>query len=80
MTTDLAVAPGSLLVLYTDGLVEARGSDIDERLTELTHALAEPYASLESLCDGLLTRLAPVSADDDIALLIARIGTASPST
>jgi serine phosphatase RsbU (regulator of sigma subunit) len=71
-TTDLALEPGSLLVLYTDGLIESRGSDIDERLAELTHALTEPSPSLDALCDGLLARLVPASADDDIALLVAR--------
>ncbi|WP_137990998.1 SpoIIE family protein phosphatase [Streptomyces vilmorinianum] len=72
-TTEITLEPGSLLVLYTDGLIEARGSDIDERLAELTHLLAQPYPSLTGLCDSLLTHLVPGSADDDIALLIARL-------
>ncbi|MFI9155571.1 SpoIIE family protein phosphatase [Streptomyces sp. NPDC053367] len=72
VTVDMALEPGSLLVLYTDGLIESRGSDIDERLAELTDALAEPSPSLDALCDGLLARLVPASADDDIALLVAR--------
>ncbi|GGX97291.1 hypothetical protein GCM10010510_48520 [Streptomyces anandii JCM 4720] len=77
-TTDLHLERGSLLVLYTDGLVEARGSDIDERLAELTQALAHPVSSLEALCDSLLTRLVPAAADDDIALLAVRLtGTAT---
>ncbi|MFZ3495867.1 SpoIIE family protein phosphatase [Streptomyces sp. 5.8] len=74
-TTDITLPPGSLLVLYTDGLIEARGSDIDERLAELTDLLAQPAPSLDALCDSLLTHLVPASADDDIALLIARIKT-----
>ncbi|MET9885678.1 SpoIIE family protein phosphatase [Streptomyces sp. NPDC006430] len=78
-TTDLTLPPGSLLVLYTDGLVEARGSDIDERLADLTRLLTEPQGSLDHLCDSLITHLVPASADDDIALLIARIGS-GPST
>lgn len=75
-TTDVTLSPGSLLVLYTDGLVEARGSDIDERLGELTRLLAEPQQSLDHLCDSLITHLVPASADDDIALLIARVNSA----
>ncbi|MGW6966449.1 SpoIIE family protein phosphatase [Streptomyces zaomyceticus] len=71
-TTDHTFQPGSILVLYTDGLIESRTSDIDERLAELTDALAEPSPSLEAMCDSLLARLVPASADDDIALLIAR--------
>ncbi|MYT24726.1 SpoIIE family protein phosphatase, partial [Streptomyces sp. SID7760] len=74
-TTDLDLPPGSLLVMYTDGLVEARGSDIDVRLAELTRLLADPPRSLDHLCDSLITHLVPASADDDIALLIARVGT-----
>ncbi|MGW7456319.1 SpoIIE family protein phosphatase [Streptomyces sp. NPDC054797] len=74
--TELTLAPGSLLVLYTDGLVESRGTDIDDRLSELTRLLANPGRSLPHLCDQLITELVPGSADDDIALLIARIGTA----
>ncbi|MEU7553752.1 SpoIIE family protein phosphatase [Streptomyces sp. NPDC044571] len=72
-TTELTLAPGSLLVLYTDGLIEARGADIDERLGELTDLLAQPVRSLDGLCDSLLTHLVPAAADDDIALLIASV-------
>lgn len=75
-TTDVTLSPGSLLVMYTDGLVEARGSDIDERLGELTRLLGEHQRSLDHLCDSLISHLVPASADDDIALLIARVGSA----
>ncbi|MFD7319670.1 SpoIIE family protein phosphatase [Streptomyces sp. NPDC059875] len=71
-TTETTLQPGSLLVLYTDGLIESRGSDIDERLAELIHLLTQPHPSLTGLCDSLLTHLVPGSADDDIALLLAR--------
>ncbi|MEV8531405.1 SpoIIE family protein phosphatase [Streptomyces sp. NPDC051211] len=72
--TEFAVPPGSLLVLYTDGLIEARGSDLDERLAELTRLLADPQRQLDHLCDSLITHLVPAAADDDVALLVARIG------
>ncbi|MFD6987057.1 PP2C family protein-serine/threonine phosphatase, partial [Streptomyces sp. NPDC059956] len=71
---EISVPPGSLLVLYTDGLIEARGRDLDERLAELTHLLADPQRQLDHLCDSLITHLVPAAADDDVALLIARIG------
>ncbi|KOG36190.1 MULTISPECIES: SpoIIE family protein phosphatase [Streptomyces] len=74
-TTEVSVPLGSVLVLYTDGLVESRNSDIDARLTELTDLLAGPVPSLPALCDRLLTHLVPASSDDDIALLVARVGT-----
>ncbi|MEU6314175.1 SpoIIE family protein phosphatase [Streptomyces sp. NPDC047014] len=76
-TTEITLPPGSLLVLYTDGLIEARTRDIDERLSELTGLLTEPLQPLDQLCDTLITHLVPASADDDIALLTARIGTDS---
>ncbi|MET9468191.1 SpoIIE family protein phosphatase [Streptomyces sp. NPDC006544] len=72
--TDFTLPPGSLLVLYTDGLIEARGRDLDERLAELTRLLADPQRRLDHLCDSLITHLVPAAADDDVALLVARIG------
>ncbi|MFZ3474140.1 SpoIIE family protein phosphatase [Streptomyces sp. 4.24] len=68
------VPPGSLLVLYTDGLIEARGTDLDERLAELTRLLGDPQRHLDHVCDSLITHLVPAAADDDVALLVARIG------
>ncbi|WP_225801308.1 PP2C family protein-serine/threonine phosphatase, partial [Streptomyces sp. NK15101] len=79
ITTEHTLPAGSTLVLYTDGLIESRGSDIDERLAELIHALTEPCPSLDALCDSLLTRLVPASADDDIALLIAHLPAHRPT-
>ncbi|MFJ9814057.1 SpoIIE family protein phosphatase [Streptomyces sp. NPDC101151] len=77
-TTEIPVAPGTVLVLYTDGLVEDREHDLDERLEELTHLLAGTHPSLDELADTLINRLAPTPAQDDIALLIARVGTSIP--
>ncbi|MFG3297052.1 SpoIIE family protein phosphatase [Streptomyces sp. NPDC048179] len=77
-TTEISLAPGTVLVLYTDGLVEAREHDLDERLAELTHLLAGAHPSLDELADTLIDRLAPTPAQDDIALLIARVGTSVP--
>ncbi|WP_142212829.1 SpoIIE family protein phosphatase [Streptomyces sp. SLBN-118] len=85
-TIEITTQPGSLLVLYTDGLVEARNRDIDERLDELTRLLAQPAQPaqpgqpLDHLCDALISHLSPTAADDDIALLIARIGTNLPDS
>ncbi|WP_406724888.1 ATP-binding SpoIIE family protein phosphatase [Streptomyces sp. GD-15H] len=70
--TDFPVAQGSLLVLYTDGLVEARGRDIGTGLEALRLALARPGQSLETLCDTVIHTLLPEQPDDDVALLIAR--------
>ncbi|MEU0413405.1 SpoIIE family protein phosphatase [Streptomyces griseorubiginosus] len=64
---------GSLLALYTDGLVEGRDRDIDAGLILLRHALAQPSASLEAACDTVLQTLVPTDRPyDDVALLLAR--------
>ncbi|WP_043457304.1 ATP-binding SpoIIE family protein phosphatase [Streptomyces fulvoviolaceus] len=63
---------GSLLALYTDGLIEARDRDIDAGLTRLRQALAQPSPSLEATCDTVLEALLPARPDDDVALLLAR--------
>ncbi|GGS29872.1 hypothetical protein Snoj_26450 [Streptomyces nojiriensis] len=45
-TPDVTLLPGSRPVLYTDGLAEVRGRDIDDRLTELSRLLTEPQRPL----------------------------------
>ncbi|WP_162931147.1 SpoIIE family protein phosphatase [Streptomyces sporangiiformans] len=70
--TEMELPEGSLLVLYTDGLIEVRGRDIDESLDALCAALARPDPSLESTCDTVLGALLPTRPTDDVALLIAR--------
>ncbi|MFJ9563956.1 SpoIIE family protein phosphatase [Streptomyces fuscichromogenes] len=70
--TEVAIPEGSLLALFTDGLVETRGHDIDERIDELRDALARPAPSLEDLCDTVLESLRSGTRTDDIALLVAR--------
>ncbi|MFG2553956.1 SpoIIE family protein phosphatase [Streptomyces sp. NPDC048581] len=67
--------PGSTLLLYTDGLIEIPGSDLDTGLDRLRrHALALAQAPLDTLCDQLLARMPPGSTDD-VALLAVRLPT-----
>ncbi|MFI8339131.1 PAS domain S-box protein [Streptomyces sp. NPDC085639] len=73
-----AVAPGSVLALYTDGLVETPGSDIERQVDGLAAALEKALAttgSLEAAADRLLTDLLPDADDnaDDVTLLLVRI-------
>jgi len=63
---------GSLLALYTDGLIAARDHDIEAGLTLLRQVLARPAPSLEATCDAVLETLLPARPDDDVALLLAR--------
>lgn len=67
---------GSLLALYTDGLIEAPGHDVETGLTRLRSVLARHTPSLESACDAVLEALLPVGRpEDDVALLLARTRT-----
>ncbi|GKQ41388.1 SpoIIE family protein phosphatase [Streptomyces sp. A012304] len=66
------VSEGSLLALYTDGLIEAPGRDIDVGLDLLTEALHRPAAGLEEVCDEVMRKVRPDPPADDIVLLLAR--------
>lgn len=71
----LPYAPGDTLVLYTDGLIERRGEDIDAGLHRLTDALAR-YAGMgpDRLSDALLARLGVAGGSrDDIALVVVHL-------
>ncbi|MBT3150183.1 SpoIIE family protein phosphatase [Streptomyces sp. CHD11] len=67
--------PGDTLVLYTDGLVERRGEDIDAGLFRLSDAVGRhARLSPEDLADTLLTHLGVADGGpDDIALVIVRL-------
>ncbi|GAA1225108.1 SpoIIE family protein phosphatase [Kitasatospora nipponensis] len=73
--TRLDLVPGSVLALYTDGLVEERGSDIDLGIDELRAELAHaPAASLDELADHLLRKARRTAhRSDDIALLLTQV-------
>jgi serine phosphatase RsbU (regulator of sigma subunit) len=69
------IKDGSLFVLYTDGLVENRGRDIDDGLKRLQSVFG-PTSVREPIEALAKAALAGVSSDrhrDDVALLIARL-------
>jgi hypothetical protein len=67
---EVLLSPGDTVVFYTDGLIEYGGIGIDEGTDRLTGHLADlAELPLEDLCDGLLDRVPPGRADDDIAIL-----------
>ena len=71
----LQIEDGSLLVMYTDGLVEKRTEDIDQGLAGLKEIFG-PGSSAEPLDDLCRQALAGVYDDyqrDDIAILMARL-------
>ncbi|KJY45106.1 protein phosphatase, partial [Streptomyces sp. NRRL S-444] len=77
-SAELELAEGSLLALYTDGLVETRGLDLDEGLERLREALSRPGRSLEETCTDVQNALLPEHPPDDVALLLARTRVLAP--
>ncbi|MFB4315600.1 SpoIIE family protein phosphatase [Actinomadura sp. 21ATH] len=72
---EFAVEDGSVFVIYTDGLVENRGRDIDDGLARL-RGIFGPGTAERSMEDLAKATLAGVYADhhrDDIAVLLARL-------
>jgi PAS domain S-box-containing protein len=80
--TEIELPSGSLLVFYTDGLIESRQRDVDTGLSAMRKVLSDvcirpdgsPCApsSLGAICDILVEALLPERAEDDAALLVAR--------
>ncbi|MER7837406.1 SpoIIE family protein phosphatase [Streptomyces sp. NPDC096040] len=71
-STEVELAEGSLLALYTDGLVETADHDVEVGLDLLRRALATPAAPLEETCDRVLHTVLTDRPADDIVLLLAR--------
>lgn len=77
--SEFQVDPGAVLALYTDGLVERPGHDIDEGITALRVALAKagaPARPGQRFLAGVADRLTATARHapdrpDDIALLLA---------
>ncbi|MEU1405416.1 SpoIIE family protein phosphatase [Streptomyces sp. NPDC005728] len=70
--TELDLPEGSVVALYTDGLVEDRDRDVDRATDELRRALGAPAGSLEALSDNVLKAVMPEQPTDDVALLMVR--------
>jgi serine phosphatase RsbU (regulator of sigma subunit)/anti-sigma regulatory factor (Ser/Thr protein kinase) len=68
------LAPGSTLLLYTDGLVEKRGEPLDVGLERFREVVAgAPSAPLKKLCEQVLDALVQEAPGDDVALLAVRV-------
>jgi serine phosphatase RsbU (regulator of sigma subunit) len=65
------LAPGSTLVLYTDGLVESREHSLEDGLGRLAVAAATSAGDVQQLADDILAAL-PDQREDDVALLALR--------
>ncbi|MFF8446725.1 SpoIIE family protein phosphatase [Streptomyces leeuwenhoekii] len=72
--SEVDLSPGSLLVLYTDGLVESPGVDFEDALADLGRRLGQAGdLPLDALADALVRHVANAEERiDDIALLLLR--------
>ncbi|WP_432169177.1 SpoIIE family protein phosphatase [Streptomyces sp. 1222.5] len=79
-SAELELPEGTVLALYTDGLVLSRDRDGDSGRERLYEALARHTDSLDQTCDHVLhCLLPPGGAADDVALLLARTQGLPPS-
>jgi hypothetical protein len=71
----VALAAGSTLLLFTDGLVEVPGESLTTSLSQLgaSVAAAAPGADAASVCNLLLAKLSPERLRDDVAVLTIQL-------
>ncbi|MFB6889085.1 SpoIIE family protein phosphatase [Kitasatospora sp. NPDC056327] len=72
-SVEIPLPEGALVALYTDGLVERRGQDLDDGIDLLARTLGGPGRTLEASCDAVLGALVSGGSDDDIAMIMARV-------
>ena len=70
----VTLAPGSTLMLYTDGLVERRDVGLDDGIAHLGNTVAAGMnQTVDDVADAALTELVPPDGyDDDIAIVVYR--------
>ncbi|MFD0509139.1 PP2C family protein-serine/threonine phosphatase [Streptomyces chiangmaiensis] len=76
-TVGIPIPPGTTLALYTDGLVESPGVDIDHAIADLVQQLARGRDdNMETVIDALLQHTEhAIPHTDDIALLLIHVKT-----
>ncbi|MEV4742922.1 SpoIIE family protein phosphatase [Streptomyces sp. NPDC049555] len=70
--TTMELDPGETLLLFTDGLVEQPGSDLDEGMRHLTDLVRKGPYDLDGLADLLCEDVGERLGEDDMALLLLR--------
>lgn len=68
---DVSIPAATAVVLYTDGLIERRGEEIDDGMERLRRALTGVRLPAEELCDHALVATSRRGGiDDDVAVLV----------
>ncbi|MFI2082672.1 SpoIIE family protein phosphatase [Streptomyces rubiginosohelvolus] len=75
---EVVLPEGSLLGLYTDGLIEGTDRDVESGMERLGREVSRGGLPLDDLCPAVVKELLPVPQPDDIALLLARTHVLSP--
>ena len=70
---DVDLQPLDGLLLYTDGLVEQRGADLDERIEALRQLIAGVDLPVGEMPEHLARTMLPQGPDDDVAILLVRV-------
>ncbi|MEU4096153.1 SpoIIE family protein phosphatase [Streptomyces sp. NPDC026673] len=78
-TVELELPEGSLLALYTDGLIETRDRDIEDGMHRLGTALKDPGRPLEELCTRATDTVSGQASCDDTTLLLIRTRSLPPA-
>ncbi|WP_455359810.1 SpoIIE family protein phosphatase [Streptomyces sp. SYSU K21746] len=71
-SVELELPEGSLIALFTDGLVQTHERDITDELDRLGALLTRHTRPLDELCDEAVATLLPGTVSDDAALLLVR--------
>ncbi len=71
-SAEIELEEGSLLALYSDGLLLAGDREVDQGLALLRTALAGPARSLEDTCKAVEDAMLPDRPADDVTLLLGR--------
>jgi CHASE3 domain sensor protein len=67
-TTCVPVEPGTMVLAYTDGLIERRDESVDDSVERLRRAVRTDQA-LSAVVDGVITSLIPGGSHDDVVVL-----------
>jgi serine phosphatase RsbU (regulator of sigma subunit)/integral membrane sensor domain MASE1 len=76
----LTIEPGDILIMYTDGLIERPGQDLDTGIASISEAISSSWhrdTSLHQECRKLIATFAPAPRDDDVCVMAVRF---SPET
>ncbi|MGW9031076.1 SpoIIE family protein phosphatase [Streptomyces sp. NPDC055722] len=72
---EMVVPPGAVTVLFTDGLLDARGRGMPEALDRLRQEITDHASeNLEALADRITDTVSGPGQRDDVALLLVRHG------